>query len=171
MDESWLRDVEGGQTRVCRCDVGDAGQLATVLDDLAANGGIAGAIHAAGVLADAPLQELDDHQLAAVFAVKRRRQASCCKPCATTTDAILFSTLPLPPLGAPGQSAHALACGYLDGLAQQFSTLDAPKTLSVAWGAWGESGRAATPEMLATLASRGMGALSDAEGCWHWNRR
>ncbi|MDH8346180.1 KR domain-containing protein, partial [Klebsiella pneumoniae] len=52
------------------CDVGDAGQLATVLDDLAANGGIAGAIHAAGVLADAPLQELDDHQLAAVFAVK-----------------------------------------------------------------------------------------------------
>ncbi|WP_252372134.1 beta-ketoacyl reductase, partial [Escherichia coli] len=37
-----------------------AGQLATVLDDLAANGGIAGAIHAAGVLADAPLQELDD---------------------------------------------------------------------------------------------------------------
>ena len=43
VDESWLRDVEGGQTRVCRCDVGDAGQLATVLDDLAANGGIAGA--------------------------------------------------------------------------------------------------------------------------------
>ncbi|MCW0135835.1 hypothetical protein OIU92_01510 [Escherichia coli] len=40
VDESWLRDVEGGQTRVCRCDVGDAGQLATVLDDLAANGGI-----------------------------------------------------------------------------------------------------------------------------------
>ncbi len=100
VDESWLRDVEGGQTRVCRCDVGDAGQLATVLDDLAANGGIAGAIHAAGVLADAPLQELDDHQLAAVFAVKRRRQASCCKPCATTTDAILFSTLPLPPPSA-----------------------------------------------------------------------
>lgn len=77
---------------------------------------------------------------------------------------ILYSSAAL---GAPGQSAHALACGYLDGLAQQFSTLDAPKTLSVAWGAWGESGRAATPEMLATLASRGMGALSDAEGCWH----
>lgn len=39
-------------------------------------------------------------------------------------------------LGAPGQSAHALACGYLDGLAQQFPALDAPKTLSVARGAW-----------------------------------
>ncbi|MGS3007002.1 KR domain-containing protein, partial [Escherichia coli] len=55
LGESWLRDVEGGQTRVCRCDVGDAGQPATVLDDLAANSGTAGAIHAAGVLADAPL--------------------------------------------------------------------------------------------------------------------
>ncbi|MGS9154939.1 KR domain-containing protein, partial [Salmonella enterica subsp. enterica serovar Infantis] len=70
VDESWLREVEGGQTRVCRCAVGDTGQMTTVLDDLAANGGIAGAIHSAGVLADAPLQELDDHQRAAVFAVK-----------------------------------------------------------------------------------------------------
>lgn len=157
-----------GQTRVCRCDVGDAGQLATVLDDLAANGGIAGAIHAAGVLADAPLQELDDHQLAAVFAVKAQAASQLLQTLRNHDGRylILYSSAAAP-LGAPGQSAHALACGYLDGLAQQFSTLDAPKTLSVAWGAWGESGRAATPEMLATLASRGMGALSDAEGCWH----
>ncbi|HHV9774217.1 TPA: SDR family NAD(P)-dependent oxidoreductase [Escherichia coli] len=168
VDESWLRDVEGGQTRVCRCDVGDAGQLATVLDDLAANGGIAGAIHAAGVLADAPLQELDDHQLAAVFAVKAQAASQLLQTLRNHDGRylILYSSAAAT-LGAPGQSAHALACGYLDGLAQQFSTLDAPKTLSVAWGAWGESGRAATPEMLATLASRGMGALSDAEGCWH----
>lgn len=172
VDESWLRDVEGGQTRVCRCDVGDAGQLATVLDDLAANGGIAGAIHAAGVLADAPLQELDDHQLAAVFAVKAQAASQLLQTLRNHDGRylILYSSAAAT-LGAPGQSAHALACGYTDGLAQQFSTLDAPKTLSVAWGAWGESGRAATPEMLATLASRGMGALSDAEGCWHWNRR
>ncbi|HDL9555719.1 TPA: L-histidine N(alpha)-methyltransferase [Escherichia coli] len=168
VDESWLRDVEGGQTRVCRCDVGDAGQLATVLDDLAANGGIAGAIHAAGVLADAPLQELDDHQLAAVFAVKAQAASQLLQTLRNHDGRylILYSSAAAT-LGAPGQSAHALSCGYLDGLAQQFSTLDAPKTLSVAWGAWGESGRAATPEMLATLASRGMGALSDAEGCWH----
>ncbi len=134
MDESWLRDVEGGQTRVCRCDVGDAGQLATVLDDLAANGGIAGAIHAAGVLADAPLQELDDHQLAAVFAVKAQAASQLLQTLRNHDGRylILYSSAAAT-LGAPGQSAHALACGYLDGLAQQFSTLDAPKTLSVAW--------------------------------------
>ncbi|EAZ1472457.1 yersiniabactin polyketide synthase HMWP1, partial [Salmonella enterica] len=168
VDESWLRDVEGGQTRVCRCDVGDTGQMTTVLDDLAANGGIAGAIHAAGVLADAPLQELDDHQRAAVFAVKAQAANQLLQTLRNHDGRylILYSSAAAT-LGAPGQSAHALACGYLDGLAQQFSTLDAPKTLSVAWGAWGESGRAATPEMLATLANRGMGALSDAEGCWH----
>lgn len=164
--------MEGGQTRVCRCDVGDAGQLATVLDDLAANGGIAGAIHAAGVLADAPLLELDDHQLATVFAVKAQAASQLLQTLRNHDGRylILYSSAAAT-LGAPGQSAHALACGYPDGLAQQFSTLDAPKTLSVARGAWGESGRAATPEMLATLASRGMGALSDAEGCWHRNRR
>lgn len=168
VDESWLRDIEGEQTRVCRCDVGDAGQLATVLDELAANGGIAGAIHAAGVLADAPLQELDHPPLAAVFAVKAQAATQLLQTLRNHGGRylILYSSAAAT-LGASGQSAHALACGYLDGLAQQFSTLDAPKTLSVAWGAWGESGRAATPEMLAALASRGMGALSDAEGCWH----
>lgn len=119
-------------------------------------------------MADAPLQELDDHQLAAVFAVKAQAASQLLQTLRNHDGRylILYSSAAAT-LGAPGQSAHALACGYLDGLAQQFSTLDAPKTLSVAWGAWGESGRAATPEMLATLASRGMGALSDAEGCWH----
>ncbi|VEA76758.1 polyketide synthase [Salmonella enterica subsp. arizonae] len=114
------------------------------------------------------MQELDDHQLAAVFAVKAQAANQLLQTLRNHDGRylILYSSAAAT-LGAPGQSAHALACGYLDGLAQQFSTLDAPKTLSVAWGAWGESGRAATPEMLATLANRGMGALSDAEGCWH----
>jgi yersiniabactin nonribosomal peptide/polyketide synthase len=138
VDESWRRDIEGEQTRVCRCDVGDAGQLATVLDELAANGGIAGAIHAAGVLADAPLQELDP-QLAAVFAVKAQAATQLLQTLRNHGGRylILYSSAAAT-LGASGQSAHALACGYLDGLAQQFSTLDAPKTLSVAWGAWGK---------------------------------
>ncbi|EHD21424.1 MULTISPECIES: yersiniabactin polyketide synthase HMWP1 [Brenneria] len=168
VDESWLRDVDDGQIRVCPCDVGDAGQLAAVLEKLAANGGIAGAIHAAGVLADAPLQELDKDQLSAVFAVKAQAANQLLQTLRRHDGRylILYSSAAAT-LGAPGQSAHALACGYLDGLSRQFSTLDAPKILSIAWGAWGESGRAATPEMLATLASRGMGVLSDAEGCWH----
>ncbi|ECA1950216.1 yersiniabactin polyketide synthase HMWP1 [Salmonella enterica subsp. enterica serovar Virchow] len=168
VDESWLREMEGGQIRVCRCDVGDAGQLAAVLEELTANGGIAGAIHAAGVLADAPLPELDNHQLAAVFAVKAQAANQLLQTLRSHNGRylILYSSAAAT-LGAPGQSAHALACGYLDGLALQSASSEAPKTLSVAWGAWGESGRAATPETLATLASRGMGALSDAEGGWH----
>ncbi len=167
MDESWLRDVEGGQTRVCRCDVGDAGQLATVLDDLAANGGIAGAIHAAGVLADAPLQELDDHQLAAVFAVKAQAASQLLQTLRNHDGRylILYSSAAAT-LGAPGQSAHALACGYPDGLAQQFPPLMRRKR-SLSPGRMGRKRSGGHAEMLATLASRGMGALSDAEGCWH----
>ncbi|WP_117077466.1 KR domain-containing protein, partial [Klebsiella pneumoniae] len=70
VDASWPGDTADVEIRVCRCDVGDVGELARVLDELATSGGIAGAIHTAGVLADGPLQELDEHQLAAVFAVK-----------------------------------------------------------------------------------------------------
>ena len=146
--------------------MGDAGQL-TVLDDLAPTAAFQ-AIHAAGVLADAPLQELDDHQLAAVFAVKAQAAPAVAnlRNTRTLSYSLLFRCRHLGAGQAPMRGLR-----LPDGLAQQFSTLDAPKTLSVAWGAWGESGRATTPEMLATLASRGMGALSDAEGCWHWNRR
>ncbi|WP_142475095.1 yersiniabactin polyketide synthase HMWP1 [Klebsiella oxytoca] len=168
VDASWPGDIEGVQIRVCRCDVGNARQLTRVLDKLAVDGGIAGAIHAAGVLADGPLQDLDDRQLAAVFAVKAQA-ADQLRQSLSDHNArylILYSSAAAA-LGAPGQSAHALACGYLDGLARQHTSDDTPKTITIAWGAWGESGRAATPEMLATLASRGMGALSNAEGCWH----
>ncbi|WP_373860427.1 yersiniabactin polyketide synthase HMWP1 [Klebsiella pneumoniae] len=168
VDASWPGDTADVEIRVCRCDVGDAGELARVLDELATSGGIAGAIHTAGVLADGPLQELDDHQLAAVFAVKAQAASQLLQTLGNH-DArylILYSSAAAA-LGAPGQSAHALACGYLDGLARQFSSFDTPKVLSIAWGAWGESGRAATTEMLTTLADRGMGALSDAEGRWH----
>lgn len=168
VDESWLRDIEGEQTRVCRCDVGDAGQLATVLDELAANGGIAGAIHAAGVLADAPLQELDHPPLAAVFAVKAQAATSYCKPCATTADVILFSTPPLPPPSAPRVKAPMRWPAVIStGWPNSFPPLMRRKRSLSPGAHGGESGRAATPEMLAALASRGMGALSDAEGCWH----
>ncbi|MBL0814958.1 acyltransferase domain-containing protein, partial [Klebsiella michiganensis] len=55
VDASWPGDTADVEIRVCRCDVGDAGELARVLDELATSGGIAGAIHTAGVLADGPL--------------------------------------------------------------------------------------------------------------------
>lgn len=117
------------------------------------------------------MQELDDHQLAAVFAVKAQAASQLLQTLRNHDGRylILYSSAAAT-LGAPGQTPMRWPAAT-DGLARQFSTLDAPKTLSVARGAWGESGRAATPEMLATLASRGMGALSDAEGCWHWNGR
>lgn len=140
VDASWPGDIEGVQIRVCRCDVGNARQLTRVLDKLAGDGGIAGAIHAAGVLADGPLQDLDDRQLAAVFAVKAQA-ADQLRQSLSDHNArylILYSSAAAA-LGAPGQSAHALACGYLDGLARQHTSDDTPKTITIAWGAWGKA--------------------------------
>lgn len=156
------------EIRFFPCDAGDPQQLGAVLAALNARGGIAGAIHAAGMLADAPLRELEAQKLKEVFAVKARAAQQLLEALreAAGRYLILYSSAAAA-LGASGQAAHALACGYLDGLAQQFSNLTTPKVISVAWGAWSESGRAATPEMLAALADKGMLALSDDEGLWH----
>ncbi|EPN58151.1 yersiniabactin polyketide/non-ribosomal peptide synthetase, partial [Pseudomonas syringae pv. actinidiae ICMP 19096] len=62
--------------------------------------------------------------------------------------------------------AHALASAYLDGLAE--SQTDARlHTVSIAWGAWGETGRASDDQLHAQLALGGMGTLATSEGLWH----
>ncbi|MBF1994928.1 SDR family oxidoreductase [Serratia symbiotica] len=171
-DEAWLRQV-AQQCGDCQihwfcCDVSNAHQLTAVLEDLQASGGIAGAIHAAGVLDDAPLIQLDEHRFAAVLAIKAQAAEQLLQRLRDCTGRYLICySSAAAALGAVGQGAHALACGYMDGLAQQFASVSAPKILSIAWGAWGESGRAASPEMQAVLACRGMETLSDTEGQWH----
>ncbi|SUG56000.1 polyketide synthase [Salmonella enterica subsp. diarizonae] len=137
VDESWLRDVEGGQTRVCRCDVGDAGQLATVLTIWRPTAGIAGAIHAAGVLADAPLQELDDHQLAAVFAVKAQAANQLLQTLRNHDGRYLILYSSAAATLARRSERHALACGYLDGWPSSFPPLMRRKR-SLSPGAHGE---------------------------------
>ncbi|MCW0135834.1 KR domain-containing protein [Escherichia coli] len=122
-------------------------------------------------MADAPLQELDDHQLAAVFAVKAQAASQLLQTLRNHDGRylILYSSAAAT-LGAPGQTPMRWPAATWTGWPSSFPPLMRRKR-SLSPGRMGESGQAATPEMLATLASRGMSALSDAEGCWHWNRR
>ncbi|WP_169734033.1 polyketide synthase [Zymobacter palmae] len=171
-DEAWLaqcRSAMGDDTelRWCACDVSDAAELAQVMETLACERDIAGAVHAAGQLDDGLLPQLSEQRLTHVLAVKATAAAQLQEWLAAhgSRYLVLYSSAAAA-LGARGQGAHALACGYLDGLAQR--TLSSPLcTLSIAWGAWGESGRAADPALLAMLAEDGMDALTDAEGLWH----
>lgn len=153
------------------CDVADERALTAVLQQLGDNGGIAGVIHAAGRLDDTPVITLDMARLAPVLAVKAGAAATLHRYLTEQSQAawlVLFSSA-AGTLGSAGQSAHALASAYLDGLALACRG-EQVKVISVAWGAWGawgETGKAARHAMQQRLAAEGMGVLSDAEGLWH----
>ncbi|KVE43527.1 type I polyketide synthase [Burkholderia sp. BDU5] len=156
------------ELRWVRCDVAEPAQLTAALQALHADGGVAGAIHAAGVLDDAPLATLDAERIAPVLAVKADA-ARVLRDWLGAHDAryLLFYSSAAAALGAPGQGAHAFASAYLDGLAEARASGETPAVISIAWGAWSEAGRAAEPALQHKLAESGMGALSSAEGLWH----
>jgi yersiniabactin nonribosomal peptide/polyketide synthase len=157
------------ELRWIACDCGDAEQLAACLARLASDGGIDGAIHAAGVLDDAPLAILDATRIGRVLAIKAGGAAILRDGLrAAGARYLLLYSSAAAALGPPGQAAHAMACAYLDGLAAECASADAPlRVMSIAWGAWSEVGRAASDENLQRLAQQGMSALRPAEGLWH----
>ncbi|THF65005.1 SDR family NAD(P)-dependent oxidoreductase [Pseudothauera nasutitermitis] len=156
------------------CDVADPAALDAVLGKLLqADSGIAGVIHAAGVLDDGPITELDGTRLAPVLAVKAhaaRQIHERLREAGGRPYLLLYSSAAAA-LGSAGQAAHALASAYLDGLAHEAATSDggrkAVTVVAIGWGAWGETGRAADAGLQERLADDGMGVLSDAEGLWH----
>ncbi len=172
--EDWStfqREVQaqyGCELRWLNCDVADPTSLSATLQALQAEGGVAGVVHAAGLLDDALLTTLDIDRIARVFALKADA-AQRLRDWLHAHDGryLLLYSSAAAALGAPGQGAHALASAYLDGLAQAQASGDTPTVISIAWGAWGEVGRASSPTLQAKLAASGMGTLSNAEGLWH----
>ncbi|MGG1953393.1 type I polyketide synthase [Ralstonia solanacearum] len=168
---TFQRDVEAQSAcklRWVNCDAADPTQLNATLQALHADGGVAGAVHAAGRLDDAPLAALDAVRIAPVLALK----ADAAQHLRDWLHAhggryLLLYSSAAAALGAPGQGAHALASAYLDGLAEAQASAEAPTVIAVAWGAWGEAGRAADAALQDKLAATGMGTLSSAEGLWH----
>ena len=150
------------------CDVSDAAMLDAVLNDLASQGGIAGIVHAAGVIDDAPLMSIDPVRLAPVLAVKADA-ASRMHEWLTRHDGryLLLYSSAAASLGAAGQAAHAMASAYLDGLAEAQAGRSGPATIAIGWGAWGEAGRGGLSDLRERLAASGMDVLSNAEGLWH----
>ena len=154
------------------CDVADPTDLDRALDRLSADGGLAGVVHAAGVLDDGAVSSWDARRLAPVLAVKAHAARHLYERMRRTGGGsyLLLYSSAAAALGSAGQAGHALASAYLDGLAYEAASRgdESPvKVIAIGWGAWGETGRAADEALQATLARDGMGVLSDAEGLWH----
>lgn len=157
----------GARVRHCAVDLADAARLEQVLGELRADGtALSAVIHAAGVLDDAMVENLDRNRLEAVLRPKVMGAANLHQ--ATLGDPlrhfVLFSSAAVL-IGNPGQSTYAAANAYMDALAAWRRSEGLPG-LSIAWGAWGEIGLMAAQserERALTLA-QGLRPFSTRQG-------
>ncbi|MEU6153512.1 type I polyketide synthase [Actinosynnema sp. NPDC047251] len=137
-----LRDL-GARVDVVAADLGLRAEVARVLDAIPADRPLCAVVHAAGVLADATVQNLTDERISAVLTPKadaawHLHDLTRDRP---LTAFVLFSSVSAV-LGTPGQANYAAANAYLDALAAHRHEQGLPAT-SVAWGLWSEVGMGA----------------------------
>ncbi len=165
-----IRELEalGACVHLAAVDVANEGQLTAYLDEFRAEGWppIRGVVHAAGVLQDGLLMQLD---AAAMDSVLRPKMIGgwllhrLLKDDALDFFVLFSSAGSL--LGQPGQGNYAAANAFLDALAHHRRALGKP-ALSINWGAWSGLGFAETPggKRLAThLALAGIRSIAPAQ--------
>ena len=143
-----IRELEamGASVHLGSVDVADEGELSAFLDEFRAEGWppIRGVVHAAGVLHDGLLTQLDAAALESVLRPKvmggwllHRLLGG-----APLDFFVLFSSAGSL-LGQPGQGNYAAANAFLDALAHHRRAQGQP-ALTINWGAWSDLGFADT---------------------------
>ncbi|MFF5780759.1 SDR family NAD(P)-dependent oxidoreductase [Streptomyces virginiae] len=158
----------GHEVETVRADVSDAAQVRQALARAAtADRPLRGIVHAAGVLDDATLGQLDWTRFETVLAPKADGAWHLHRITAERGDPldlfVLFSsTTGL--IGNSGQANHAAANARLDALAHHRRAAGLPAT-TVNWGAWSDTGfLAGRPDTLEKLARIGMGGIDRHSG-------
>ncbi|HJV95126.1 MAG TPA: SDR family NAD(P)-dependent oxidoreductase, partial [Albitalea sp.] len=157
----------GASVRYASVDVGDAAALQGFLADHAAQAWppIRGVVHAAGVIDDCLVAELNLASLSRVLHGKMLGAWNLDQQLPQLDLFVLFSSVAAP-LAQPGQASYAAANAFLDALAQQRHGRGQP-ALSVNWGVWqglGFAGTAGGAQALARLSTLGIGAFPVSSG-------
>jgi len=155
----------GAQVAVARADVAQEEQVASVLARIGDSmPPLRGVIHAAGVLDDGLLLNLDQERLSAVMAPKVQGAWNLhALTLNTPLDFfVLFSSV-ASVLGSPGQGSYAAANAFLDALSHQRRALRLP-SLTINWGPWAAVGMAARSDQSRRLALLGMDAIAPQQG-------
>jgi NAD(P)-dependent dehydrogenase (short-subunit alcohol dehydrogenase family)/acyl carrier protein len=161
-------EAAGACVHMAAVDVADEEQLTAFLNEFQAEGWppIRGVVHAAGVLQDGLLAQLDAGALGKVLRPKmiggwllhRLLEA------APLDFFVMFSSAGSL-LGQPGQGNYAAANAFLDALAHYRRARGQP-ALTVNWGAWGGLGFAETPggkRLAARLQFLGINSIASAQ--------
>ncbi len=155
----------GVTVKTVQADIAVAEQAAEAIAAVDARHPLKGIIHAAGVLDDGALLNMDWQRFKTVFAPKMFGAWNLhhlTKECHLDFFVMYSSVTGV--FGTRGQSSHAAANTFLDALAShRYQTHK--NGLSIAWGAWSDIGSAAA--MAADnrqFASQGFGVIAPAQG-------
>ncbi|WP_375256646.1 type I polyketide synthase [Streptomyces sp. MNP-20] len=154
-----LEDL-GTAVTVAACDVAEREAVAALLDGLAADGHtVRSVFHAAGVSPALALTDTTPADLHEALAAKAAGAAHLDDLLSDTPlDAfVLFSSIAAV-WGSGGQAGYGAANTFLDAVAERRRARGLSAT-SLAWGAWGGTGMAATAEAEEHLRRRGVGLL------------
>ena len=159
-------EVAGAEVLVARADVSRIDEVRSLVARLKENlPPLRGVVHAAAVLDDHTLLELDAERVARVFAPKARGAWNLHE---ATRDIdldffVMYSSV-ASLVGSPGQGNYAAANAFLDALGQSRRASGLPAT-SIQWGPFSQVGMAATLEKRGgRLARRGLESFSPEEG-------
>jgi acyl transferase domain-containing protein len=144
-----LRKVEqlrqqGGDVRCVQADIADSKVVSSLMEQIDRQGGrLKGVVHAAGVLKDGRLENMNAESFEQALSAKVQgawllHQATRDLP---LDFFVLFSSA-ASVLGSIGQAAYAAANAAMDGLVQYRKASGLP-ALTINWGAWAEVGMAA----------------------------
>ena len=135
--------ASGVEVRQLALDITDPAAVQATVDGLPDLTGVA---HAAMVLADMPLNELDPAAVERAMGAKARGAMNLHRATADRSldHFLLFGSISAQ-VGNPGQAAYAAANAALDGLAWHRAAQGLPATC-VSWGALGEAGVVARDE-------------------------
>lgn len=159
-----LREA-GLEVLTLAADVGDQAELQAALEKIDTTmPPLCGVIHAAGILDDGLLMQLDWSRFEGVLRAKV--QGSWNLHVATAERSLDFFVLfssGASLLGSPGQANYSAANAFLDALAHHRRARGLP-ALAINWGPWSEVGLAARPDRGGRLALRGFESLSPEQG-------
>jgi 6-methylsalicylic acid synthase len=172
-----VRDLEalGVTVRSVALDMADAERAAAVLDnDALGLPPIRGVVHAAGVLDNRMLADVDEESVRTVMRPKAAGAWTLHElfPPGTLDFFVLFSSCGQL-LGLPGQSTYGPANVFLDALAAFRQATDGDVTLSLGWTSWRSKGMSVNEVVDLELRARGVAAISvrEAFDAWDWAHR
>jgi phthiocerol/phenolphthiocerol synthesis type-I polyketide synthase C len=158
-------EAAGVRVVVAKADVSDERQVAGVIEEIRRSmPPLRGVVHAAGILDDGVLLQLDEERFARVMAPKVSGAWNLHRlTLEDDLDSFVLFSSAASVLGSPGQGNYVAANAFLDALAHHRRALGMP-ALAINWGAWTEVGLATRSDRVEHLTRQGIMPFTPEQG-------